>query len=63
MKVLSKGINFLKEVRVQLTKVSWPTKKELMGATTVVIVITCLTAVFISIVDLVLSNILNLLFR
>jgi len=48
---------------MQLTKVSWPTKDELLGATAVVIVITVITAVFIGVVDLVFSRLLRWVFR
>jgi len=63
MKILSKAFNFIKEVRLQLIKVSWPTRAELTGATTVVITITLLIAVFVGVVDLVLSRILSWVFR
>ena len=62
MKIISKPINFVKEVRVQLTKVSWPTREELIGATVVVIVSIFLAATFIGIVDLIFSRILSLIF-
>ncbi len=63
MKLFSKAIKFIKEVKTQLTKVSWPTKEELIGATSVVIVITFLTAVFVGFVDLILSRLLSWVFR
>jgi preprotein translocase subunit SecE len=63
MKLLSKPINFLKEVRGELNKVSWSSKEELLGATMVVIVITALMAIFIGIVDLLLSKILSTVFK
>jgi preprotein translocase subunit SecE len=63
MKLNAKPIKFLKEVKMQLTKVSWPTKDELLGATAVVIVITAITAVFIGVVDLVFSRLLSWVFR
>ena len=63
MKFLSKGINFLKEVRLQLTKVSWPTREELTGATIVVIIVTVIAAVFVGFVDLIFSRILSWVFR
>jgi len=63
MSILSKPVNFIKEVRVQLTKVSWPTREELLGATVVVIVSILLAATFIGIVDLTFSRILSLIFR
>ena len=55
--------NFISEVKSELTKVSWSTRQELMGATVVVIAITSITAVFIGIIDLSLSKILSLMFR
>ena len=63
MKILTKPINFIKEVKTQLAKVSWPTKQELTGATSVVITVTILTAIFIGFVDLALSRILSWVFR
>jgi len=63
MKALSNPINFIKEVRAELTKVSWPTKEELIGTTMVVISITILTTVFVGIVDLILSRFLSWVFR
>ncbi len=55
--------NFILEVKTELTKVSWSTRQELMGATVVVIAITSIVAVFIGIIDLFLSKILSLMFR
>lgn len=63
MNVLKKVTSFLSEVKVELSKVSWSSRQELKGSTTVVIVITFLTAVFIGAIDLFLSKILSLVFR
>ena len=63
MGILQKPINFLKEVKTELGKVSWSSRQELMGATVVVIVITLIMAIFIGVVDLVLSKILSVIFR
>ncbi|MFH0877690.1 MAG: preprotein translocase subunit SecE [Candidatus Omnitrophota bacterium] len=46
---------FFREVRVELTKVSWPTRKDLLGATRIVILTTALLTIFIAIVDFVLT--------
>ncbi|MBI4972468.1 MAG: preprotein translocase subunit SecE [Candidatus Omnitrophica bacterium] len=61
--MFSKAVNFLKEVRIELGKVSWSSRQELIGATAVVITITCIMAVFIGAIDLFLSKILSLMFR
>ena len=63
MHILSKPINFLKEVRSELNKVSWSTKKELLASTRLVIVVTALMTVFIGVVDLGLSKFLSAIFK
>jgi preprotein translocase subunit SecE len=54
---------FLKEVKVELTKVTWPTPSELRATTTVVIITSFIMAVFIGIVDLALAQIIGVLLR
>jgi preprotein translocase subunit SecE len=55
--------NFFKEVKQELNKVSWSSRQEILGSTAVVIVITFIMAIFIGIVDLLLSKILSVIFR
>jgi preprotein translocase subunit SecE len=47
---------FIKEVRFELTKVTWTTREELIYSTFIVIVVSLVLAVFIGIIDVVLSN-------
>ena len=63
MGILTKPINFLSEVKAELSKVSWSTRQELIGATIVVITATFILAVFIGMIDLLLSKGLSLLFK
>ena len=63
MQIFKKSINFLKEVKAELGKVSWSTREELIGSTFVVIVITGIMAIFIGAVDLFLSKALSMLFK
>jgi len=63
MNPAQKVIGFVKEVKGELGKVSWSTREELIGSTAVVIVATSLVAVFIGVLDLMLSKGLSLLFR
>ena len=63
MKIFEKIINFITEVKVEMQKVSWSTKDELIGSTTVVIASTLLLAMFIGIVDIVLSRFIGLILR
>jgi len=54
---------FVKDVRLESTKVSWPTREELRDSTTVVIITVLLVAVFIGIVDRILTAAVGLIFR
>ena len=65
--VLVKNYNkikkFLVEVKVELSKVAWSTRQELLASTIVVIVVTTILGFFIGIIDLILSKLLTLLFK
>ena len=53
--------SYLREVVVELKKVIWPSRKETLGSTAVVLVIVGLVAVFLGIVDVILSRLVRLL--
>jgi preprotein translocase subunit SecE len=46
-----KGMQFLREAKTELKKVKWPTRKELLASTAVVIVLTLAIAFFLGLVD------------
>ena len=52
---------FLKEVRSELTKVTWTTREELIYSTIIVIVVSLVLAIFVGVVDVVLSNLASML--
>lgn len=52
---------FLTEVTVELKKVSWPTRKELIDSTWIVLLSSIALAVFIGITDFALSKFLSLI--
>ena len=54
---------FVNEVKVELKKVSWSSKEEMVGSTVVVLVSVAIMAVYIGIWDLILSKIINILIR
>ncbi len=54
---------FLFDAKVELKKVTWPTKKELLSTTVVVIVLVILIALFLGIVDLGLVKIIKNVFK
>ena len=63
MKIFTNIVKFVTEVKVEMQKVSWSDRKELIGSTGIVIISTALLAVFIGIVDLILSRVMSLLLR
>ncbi|MFH1441128.1 MAG: preprotein translocase subunit SecE [Candidatus Omnitrophota bacterium] len=63
MNIFKKVTAFFGEVKQELSKVSWSSRQEIMGATAVVITITAIVAVFIGGIDLFLSKLLSIVFR
>ncbi|MHC5091045.1 MAG: preprotein translocase subunit SecE [Planctomycetota bacterium] len=52
---------FLQQVKAELQKVTWPTRKETYGSTMVVIVLVLMVAVFLWVVDSALSTMIQTL--
>ena len=64
MKNILIGINnFFKEVRVELKKVNWPNKKDIIKHTLTVIVFLVLVAAYLGTVDFLFSQGLNKLIK
>ena len=57
------GRTFLVEVRNELKRVTWPTRKEVYATTVMVIVTSVFFGVFLWVVDLVLNSAVNWVFR
>lgn len=52
--------NYIRDVLLELRKVTWPTREELRGATITVIIFALLSTVFVGSVDFVLSYVVRL---
>ena len=61
--MLGKTTEFLANVRSELRKVTWPTRKETYGSTVVVIALVLAVAVFLWVVDSALSTLIRFLLR
>jgi preprotein translocase subunit SecE len=59
--VNSKIAEFLQQVKAELQKVTWPTRKETYGSTVVVIVLVLMVAVYLWVVDSALSTLIQTL--
>ena len=56
---LHKSIQFLREVKVELKKVTWPSRKQTMGSTVVVLVLVIIISLFLGVVDFGLSSLIQ----
>jgi preprotein translocase subunit SecE len=56
-------LQFIREVRVELKKVTWPSRKEVIGSTAVVIVASFVVAFFLGFIDLILQRLLGAVLR
>ena len=51
---------FLKEAKIELKKVTWPTPKEALASTSVVIVVVIIVSVFLGFVDMGLTKLVRI---
>lgn len=58
---IQKGIQFLKEVYVELKKVTWLGRKEVIASTLVVCLLVVIVSLFIGLLDFILSRLLSAL--
>jgi len=56
---IGKATLFLREARAELKKVTWPSRKQTIGSTVVVIVIVAIISVFLGVVDAALSGVIR----
>jgi preprotein translocase subunit SecE len=60
---LAKSTQFLREVRIELKKVTWPSRKETLASTAVVIIIVVIISAFLGLVDMGLSSLIRFVLR
>jgi preprotein translocase subunit SecE len=60
---LQKIRTFLGEVKGELKRTTWPSRKEVWGTTTVVIATVFVFAIFLFVVDIALSRLVDLVFE
>jgi preprotein translocase subunit SecE len=54
---------FLREVRTELSRVTWPSRKDTLSGTLVVLVAVFIIAIFLGVVDSGLSNLIKQLLK
>jgi preprotein translocase subunit SecE len=58
---MQKVTSFIESVKVELGKVTWPTRKETIATTGVVITIVFLISIYLGACDIVLSKLMRLI--
>jgi preprotein translocase subunit SecE len=59
--VLSNAKNFFEEVKLELGKVTWPTRKETIATTWVVVAIVLMISLYLGACDVVLAKLMRLI--
>jgi len=57
--MLEKIKQFLKEFRIEMRKVAWPSRKEVVASTGVVLAVVVLISLYLGLTDLLLSKMLR----
>jgi preprotein translocase subunit SecE len=57
--IVQKSVQFLREVKIELKKVTWPTRKQTLGSTVVVIILVMIISLFLGLVDVSLSKLMQ----
>jgi len=60
---IDKGLQFLREVKVELKKVVWPSRKQTIGSTAVVLILVIIISIFLGMVDMGLSGIIRMVLK
>ena len=57
--IMNKAVQFLSQAKAELKKVTWPTRKQTLASTGVVIVIVAIMALYLGIIDLILAKLVK----
>ena len=56
---IDKSVQFLREVKVELKKVTWPSRKQTLGSTVVVLILVTIISLFLGLVDAGLGGLIR----
>ena len=59
--IIDKAVRFVSQAKAELKKVTWPTRKQTLASTGVVMVIVAVMALYLGIIDLILSKLVKLI--
>lgn len=59
--LMDKAVQFLTQAKAELKKVTWPTRKQTLASTGVVMVIVAVMALYLGIIDLILAKLVKII--
>ena len=62
-KKIQQLIDFIRESKIETSRVTWPTKEAIIGGTAVVILVSLALVIYMGILDFIIVRLLNLLIR
>lgn len=63
MNVLTRVRNYVTSVRTEIGRVSWPSRKEVVSLTVLIILLAVVLGIYLGLVDVIFQQILRLLLR
>ena len=60
---MEKVLDYIRESRAELKKVTWPTRQQMWHSTIVVIVVTFMVSAYLGLVDLLLTGVFSKIVR
>ena len=60
---MNKIINYFKSINVEMKKVSWLTKRQLVNSTVIVLVFAFIISIFLFVLDFGLSEVVKIIFN
>lgn len=58
--IFDRSVQFLREVKNEIKRVTWPTRKQTIQSTGVVLILVIIVSVFLGLVDMVLARLVRL---
>lgn len=58
--ITEKIVRFLKEAKIELKKVTWPTPRQTLASTSVVIIVVIIVSIYLGIVDFGVAKVIRL---
>ncbi|HRS82203.1 MAG TPA: preprotein translocase subunit SecE [Smithellaceae bacterium] len=57
--LFDQAVQFLNQAKAELKKVTWPTRKQTLASTGVVMVIVAVSALYLGVIDLILAKLVK----